>query len=93
MVSMYKIKDKKMELNDILKYISENSKGKIKDSIKPILNENNVICGREYLVNKKYGIVEKFTFILKDENMYFSHHYENPNQYIDLNDSDDIDNL
>lgn len=91
MLKVYKLKEKKMELSDILKYIEENTpEKKSKEEINEIYDSEKIHIGREYIIKDKYGIKNIFIMSIKDRSSYLTHIYENPHQELELEDDDII---
>lgn len=87
MLSITKLNKKKMNLNDILNYIKENSPQKIdKEETTDILNSEQKVIGRNYTAIDKYGIKEKFTIMSDEVETYLTHTTENPYQELELED-------
>lgn len=89
MLELRKLNKKKMNLEDALKYIDENSPNKkSKEEVKDLYNNENKHVGRVYTVTDKEEVVNEFTMLVEDDKVYLTHEFKNPNTELLLDDED-----
>lgn len=91
MLKLKKVKNKIMELDDILKYIDNNSPKKIKkEEIIDIEDESGNKIGRIYRVYDKNDIINEFEIKCFEDKLKFSHNFINPNADLDLDEEETL---
>lgn len=100
MLRLTKLNKRKMEFQDIYKYILENEakRENLKDNFhKDMYDENKNHIGREYRTTDKNDITNIFIINreMVDDNkdndiFYLTHIYENPHQQLDLDDEEEL---
>ena len=79
-----RVNNKKMELQNILDYIKEQTKDKHCHYIHQDILENNEKVGVEYIAKQKMNIKDVFIIRNGKDGIYLSHIYENPNTELNL---------
>ncbi|NLZ35000.1 MAG: hypothetical protein GX889_08910 [Clostridiales bacterium] len=91
MLKLKKVKNKIMELDDILKYIDNNSPKKIKkEETIDIEDESGNKIGRIYRVYDKHDIINEFEIKCFEDKLKFSHNFINPNADLNLDEEEDF---